>query len=37
MFAIVRSSWLEMIYPDGDLRIGRGNRGSLLVLRKLKG
>ncbi|MEE3717841.1 PAP/fibrillin family protein [Tumidithrix elongata RA019] len=28
--------WLETTYLDDDLRIGRGNEGSLFVLRKVK-
>jgi len=30
------SGWLEVTYLDDDLRIGRGNQGSLFVLRKVK-
>ena len=29
-----QSGWLEVTYLDDDLRIGRGNQGSLFVLRK---
>ena len=29
------SGWLEVTYLDDDLRIGRGNQGSLFVLRKV--
>lgn len=32
-----QSGWLEVTYLDDDLRIGRGNQGSLFVLRKVKG
>lgn len=31
-----QSGWLEVTYLDDDLRIGRGNQGSLFVLRKVK-
>ncbi|MEM9002518.1 MAG: PAP/fibrillin family protein [Cyanobacteria bacterium P01_F01_bin.86] len=30
-----QSGWLEVTYLDDDLRIGRGNQGSLFVLRKV--
>jgi hypothetical protein len=30
-----QSGWLEVTYLDSDLRIGRGNQGSLFVLRKV--
>ncbi|MDB9524417.1 PAP/fibrillin family protein [Oscillatoria sp. CS-180] len=30
-----QSGWLEITYLDDDLRIGRGNQGSLFVLRKV--
>lgn len=29
-----QSGWLEVTYLDDDLRIGRGNQGSLFILRK---
>lgn len=32
-----QSGWLEVTYLDDDMRIGRGNQGSLFVLRKVKG
>lgn len=32
-----QSGWLEVTYLDEDLRIGRGNQGSIFVLRKMKG
>lgn len=31
-----QSGWLEVTYLDEDMRIGRGNQGSLFVLRKVK-
>lgn len=31
-----QSGWLEVTYLDDDLRIGRGNQGSLFVLRKVR-
>lgn len=31
-----QSGWLEITYLDDDLRIGRGNQGSLFVLRKIQ-
>ena len=31
-----QAGWLEVTYLDDDLRIGRGNQGSLFVLRKVK-
>lgn len=31
-----QSGWLEVTYLDDDMRIGRGNQGSLFVLRKVK-
>lgn len=31
-----QSGWLEVTYLDDDLRIGRGNQGSLFVLRKMR-
>lgn len=30
-----QSGWLEVTYLDDDMRIGRGNQGSLFVLRKV--
>lgn len=30
-----QSGWLEITYLDADLRIGRGNQGSLFVLKKV--
>lgn len=30
-----QSGWLEVTYLDDDLRIGRGNQGSLFVLKKV--
>ena len=30
-----QSGWLEVTYLDNDLRIGRGNQGSLFVLKKI--
>ncbi|MBE7381857.1 MAG: PAP/fibrillin family protein [Leptolyngbya sp. SIO1E4] len=30
-----QSGWLEVTYLDDDLRIGRGNQGSIFVLRKV--
>ncbi len=32
-----QSGWLEVTYLDDDMRIGRGNQGSLFVLRKVPG
>ncbi len=31
-----QSGWLEVTYLDDDLRIGRGNQGSLFILRKVR-
>jgi hypothetical protein len=30
-----RDAWLDVTYLDGDLRIGRGNGGSLFVLTRV--
>ena len=30
-----QTGWLEVTYLDDDLRIGRGNQGSLFVLKKV--
>ncbi|MEL6764608.1 MAG: PAP/fibrillin family protein, partial [Cyanobacteria bacterium J06607_6] len=32
-----QSGWLEVTYLDDDLRISRGNQGSLFVLKKVRG
>lgn len=32
-----QSGWLEVTYLDDDMRIGRGNQGSLFVLKKVRG
>ncbi|HEY9696591.1 MAG TPA: PAP/fibrillin family protein [Trichocoleus sp.] len=32
-----QKGWLDITYLDDDLRIGRGNQGSLFVLTKVKG
>ena len=31
-----QSGWLEVTYLDDDMRIGRGNQGSLFVLKKVR-
>jgi PAP_fibrillin len=30
-----RGAWLEIIYLDADLRIGRGNEGNIFILERV--